>query len=579
MRLRGDSDPQFDSEEDSDAAKRAGQESRLPKGRRAAAQPATPRKYLWISAVLIAVAIVVLATEMIARSPKKRYESALRALEEQDRERLRADVAALAKSPAYAAQTQLLQGVLALMNGERNEAVAKLTKAEEVPELRGLSRTWIAAAVYRFARDNATYEAMAKDFRRAEEMWEAVLEDDPDLKSARTLWDNARNQPPPERRFARAIEALDAGDLATMEQEYNLIASREKDFPQVRFFKAILLARDKRHREAIEEFRQVQVRDPKLRVRCALLTGESFDKLGKRDEAEQVFQKALELDEDNVTAHNWLAVRFFAVGDHEQAARHLVRLVQLDQRDARPHWLLGVISRFREDYPAAVAHLRRALDRQPGDELAREVLVELAACQTRLELYSQALETLQAPALDEIESEPLAMRKFVVESECLLRTDRVDEAEARLKTVLEKEPQRLDAIQVMAQVERTRGARDRAVELLTGAIQMYPFEPRARADLAQILAEQGETDQAQKQAAAAERLVELRARVEPLRKQSEANPQDAEARFQLGATLADLGQIDQALVWLNAALAINPAHLQAGRLARELERHVKNPER
>jgi cytochrome c-type biogenesis protein CcmH/NrfG len=206
--------------------------------------------------------------------------------------------------------------------------------------------------------------------------------------------------------------------------------------------------------------------------------------------------------------------------------------------EARDDYVAAISLRF--DAPGAHAGLGTLLVRQLGDAVAAEPHLRQAirddpgdtSCQTAL-------------------------------AEALLRIARAAEARAVLDRVLDSAARDPQALRLRGILDLEEGRADAAVDSLERADALEPGNLETVASLSRALALAGHPAQAR---AAEARLVTLRQEAEsldPLIKRVLAQPDDAEVRYRIGATLVRMGRLDDARNWLASAVAYAPDHEEA----------------
>jgi protein O-GlcNAc transferase len=162
--------------------------------------------------------------------------------------------------------------------------------------------------------------------------------------------------------------------------------------------------------EAIEHFRRALDLDPHLPYVHREL-GQTLWKVGQYDEAETVLRQALAEDASDAWAHNYLghllgladdwsrakhefvdAVRYLPdvgmfwrsladacamLGERQEADRHYLKALSLGVDDPYTNARYGVFLKAQGHLERARGYLRRALDLDPNQKQAREVLGEL----------------------------------------------------------------------------------------------------------------------------------------------------------------------------------------------------------
>ncbi|MBN1910926.1 MAG: tetratricopeptide repeat protein, partial [Pirellulales bacterium] len=119
---------------------------------------------------------------------------------------------------------------------------------------------------------------------------------------------------------------------------------------------------------------------------------------------------------------------------------------------------------------------------------------------------------------------------------------RLDEAERAYRTVLQVEPEQVDALRLLGLLEQQTGRTEAALAHLTAAVRLRP-------DLGQLHFEQAGLLKTHGRLAAA---------VEAYRQAVRLLPELAEAHNNLGNTLALLGRTDEAIAALRRAVELNP---------------------
>lgn len=145
-------------------------------------------------------------------------------------------------------------------------------------------------------------------------------------------------------------------------------------------------------------------------------------------------------------------------------------------------------------------------------------------------------------------------------AEARLGTARPEEARVAVARVLGAYPDDPAALRLAAILDLEDGRAVGAVAALRRADAAAPGDIQTLAVLSRALALAGESDEAR---ALDARLAALRHEaesLEPLLKDVLRNPEDADLRFRIGATLVRMGRTADARHWLASALAFDPAH-------------------
>lgn len=101
--------------------------------------------------------------------------------------------------------------------------------------------------------------------------------------------------------------------------------------------------------------------------------------------AEELFQRAIDLNPNYATAHHWYAVLLSQLGRLDEAKLHIERAQSLDPASPIIHTIAGLRYHFARDYENAVAQHRRSLDLQDDYPVGYLWLAQAYAAQGRLE--------------------------------------------------------------------------------------------------------------------------------------------------------------------------------------------------
>lgn len=347
--------------------------------------------------------------------------------------------------------------------------------------------------------------------------------------------------------FRRAWGALSASDLEGVQQLLPLIAKYPEFASHARLLEAALLVKAGEHAPAARQL-QSPLRWPALRPLALVVAAESLISQGQPLAAEPLLLEALQLNEEVVDAHRWLAVIYYDLGAVDQAETHLNRVAALDPPDYRAHRLLGLMSKDYENFDAAIVRYQAALQRNPPDEPREEILIELSECLLKQKAFAEALQTLEAAAP--------SVERSVMMAECLYNTNRRDEAVQLLDQVLVEAPKNAAALVLRGDAALLAAENERAVEWLERAVAEQPFEFAARYKLSQALARVGQDVESRAQLQRSEELKQLREKFAKLHEQAIAKPFDAPLRRELATTADLLGRPDLAKVWTKAAETI-----------------------
>jgi predicted AlkP superfamily phosphohydrolase/phosphomutase/tetratricopeptide (TPR) repeat protein len=160
----------------------------------------------------------------------------------------------------------------------------------------------------------------------------------------------------------RIVEALardkDAG-MAAVGQEHARIV------PQIDLLMGMISFQEGKTEEALTHLKKVEALRQNIRHLPQEL-GRVYLKLRKWKDAENAFNRELEIDEDNPGGHYGLAVAFLNQRRNEEAAEHCLRAIALAHRMPLAHYHLGLaLTRLGQDERAILA-LETCLRIKPG---------------------------------------------------------------------------------------------------------------------------------------------------------------------------------------------------------------------
>ncbi|HVS02831.1 MAG TPA: sulfatase-like hydrolase/transferase, partial [Thermoanaerobaculia bacterium] len=261
-------------------------------------------------------------------------------------------------------------------------------------------------------------------------------------------------------------------------------------------------AREGRHEEAVAILQRVLAEEPRVTEGWEQL-GVSLAELGRDDEAEAAWVRALEASGGRAGVALRLAHHHLARGLHDQARRHAELALAADP--AAAHQLLAEVALRSGDAAVAEEHARAALSLDPGDPAAMRQLSRAAAA-----------------AGDPGGSQELA------------------------RELMRRHPDDSRGYLQLALLLRDRGEAAAAVRVLEGAVARGVDDPAVRRQLGLTLAEVGRSGEA----------------ITVLAPLAE-DPADLESASALAVALTDMGRHQEAVVTLERVLAADPRHARA----------------
>lgn len=352
----------------------------------------------------------------------------------------------------------------------------------------------------------------------------------------------------------RALVLLQSDKIKEAEADLQALKERGYDkHPYVNYVRGLSLFRQKRYAEAAEAFGASKAANP-----------------------------------DFMPNRMYLATTHYLLGHAEQALQHAERVQGEAPKSLSIKRLLGAIQISREEYDAAKKVLQAALAESPDDPNLLNMMATLAMLEGNpgkgLEYTNRiALLTPQSKAAQD----RVLMAKFLsgqgigdpsrevagdaytgemLRALGLFRDQRPDEALALAAKLHQRDPQKVDPLNLMAACYLITGKIEQGAAQLEKVLKLQPAEPSASYNLAKIETGKGNHTRA-------------RALLRPL---VEARPGDehavlllAEVEERLGDLAAGRALLEQALqrnaLASNARAALAGGHLRAGQLQKVLE--------
>jgi len=131
--------------------------------------------------------------------------------------------------------------------------------------------------------------------------------------------------------------------------------------------------------------------------------------LGRQNEAEKHYKKAIALDPKNALAHNNYAILLGDLGQQDEAEKHYKKAIALDPSYAPAHYNYANLLRELEHFSEAEREVRTALQIQPANPYVLSTLGDILAdeeyFQEAEDQYKTALknaDSMENPAISEI---------------------------------------------------------------------------------------------------------------------------------------------------------------------------------
>jgi tetratricopeptide (TPR) repeat protein len=358
----------------------------------------------------------------------------------------------------------------------------------------------------------------------------------------------------PERCFHAGLAAFAANDLDGVQSTLEGLRGREGYAPHGHLLQGMLLLRNGRLIEAIEEFGFARGH-PQTAAQAHLLSGEAL--YGGKDfqSAQRVLARACELDPTLTDARRWLGALYYDIGAMALAREQLLKVAEEAPDDPRPLRLLALINKDFELYTEAIRDYRESLRRGPDQPGKEEVQRELAECLFKAGQFDQSLAVLTACQRS---ADTLAL-----EAECRYATGEAAAARRLVEETLHLAPDHLEALLLAATLQIEAGELETALQTLDRAKTQHAKEPRVYHKLAQVCRRLQRNDEALQHAQIGRRLREQLTRFADLHRIAIREPANVKVRYELGLAADGLGKRDLARSWFAAALAMNPNYTEA----------------
>jgi len=354
--------------------------------------------------------------------------------------------------------------------------------------------------------------------------------------------------------FRTGMKALAEGDLDAARAAAKALRGIDTYAPHMHMLEGILLSREGRLPEALLEFGHAKDHPDTRALACAL-SGEVLYKLKQYGAAQGILITAIKLDPSLTDARRWLAASYHDIGAMDHALEQLAVVAQQAPEDPRPYRLSGLILKDYENYADAIFAYRESLKRNPSPPEKDQIMLELAECLVKQQQHAEALETLRKC--------PRSADVLALEAQCYYAQGDKAAARKRAGEALQRDPHRLDAMELQAAMDLEANDAESAVRILRQAVEHHPKDFRVRYRLAQAYQRAGQRELAEEQLKLQEDLRELRKRFTQLHKEAIADPSNAETRYQLGLVARQLDEPELARDWFVAAIGMDPNHTGA----------------
>ncbi len=234
--------------------------------------------------------------------------------------------------------------------------------------------------------------------------------------------------------------------------------------------------------------------------------GNALCQTGKVDEAIPHYQRALQIEPNDVKAHIVLGNALLQKGNVDEAIPYYKRALQIEPENSEAHNNLGNALLRRGRVDEAITQFQKALQIKPD--------------------YADASYNL---------------------GNALLQKGRVDEAITQFQKALQIKPDYADACYNLGNALLQKGSVDEAITQYQRDLQIEPKNSEAHNNLGNALLQKGDVDEA----------------ITQFQKALQIKPDYADARYNLGNALLQKGDVDEAITQYQTALQIEPKSVKA----------------
>lgn len=227
--------------------------------------------------------------------------------------------------------------------------------------------------------------------------------------------------------------------------------------------------------------------------------------------------------------------------------------------DPEPHVMRGKLLQRCYDAKGAEREFRAALKLRPQYRGVRELLALTLVEQNEYDAAASLLEDSlrEAPGNDELRT---------AWGECLLKLGRVDEAAEVFQSLASSHPDDCDVLAGLGSLAFLRGDLAEALQKLERVRSLCPHRSDARYKLAQTLQQLGKDAEADQEFQFVRNAGKTVSQVHDLAESLIDNPENVEARLEIGKSLLQFGDRADAAMWLETIFQYDPDHREAHRL-------------
>ena len=370
----------------------------------------------------------------------------------------------------------------------------------------------------------------------------------------------------PEKCFERGLIAYREGDIDTVAREAARLDGNEEYAAHASLLTGMVRLNQGSVMAAIEDF-EAATEHPDTKVEAYIQIGTAYYETKRYRRALETFHLAEELDQERVDIKRWLSATYYDLGIMTRSLDYLDLVIEKVPDDPKPHRLKAVIFRDYERWTEAVAEYEKTIELMNLDLPDPEIRLQYAECLVSLKKYEEALKALEGVTSV---SDVLAVRGL-----CRFALGDFELATSLTNEALEMSPGNGLATIVKARLLAEDGRMDQAIALLNQAAKADPFDYEVHQYLSEVYRKKGEIEEADRELEEMQRILGLRKEFAKLHEAALADLEDAELRNKLAMNAINLGRLDLARTWYEAALGLDPANKTANEGMQELDRREK----
>ncbi len=223
---------------------------------------------------------------------------------------------------------------------------------------------------------------------------------------------------------------------------------------------------------------------------------EAYARLGKLDAAEKTYRRAIQLRPEYWAGYSWLGAFYYHQARYQEAAEMFNQVVALAPDSSRGYSNLGAAYVEQGRYPEAIGVLERSIAIRPSDY----GYTNLGNAYFFLRQYEQAARAYEQ-AIKLTEKDPLLWRNlgdgyYWTPGKRAQAASAYRQGIALAKEELRVNPQDLHAFGILAICHAMLGEKKPALESLRSGLQLSPGDPYLRFQAALVHNQFGESDQA-----------------------------------------------------------------------------------